>query len=157
MINKGHEFGRDLLVVLVDVRKLYLRLWLILREEKNALKDIQHAQLSQVVAKKNRLLSALAAVEGRRSALLERWAESLQQPISLSLLINQSEEPLRTSLRRVQLSLQRVTDQVRRINTVNDMIVEHSLQNIKRMRSLLAGHSQVDVMTYNTRGKVTSK
>lgn len=143
---------KELIIVLNDLRKLYGHIYFILREEQVALQSVDSEQLSQIVARKNRVLSAIVVSDGRRQALLERIAEQVNGPINLSRVIEAAPADLAKFLRRLQKSLIRLVSEVRHINTVNDMVVEHSLENIKRMRMLSSAAS--GSLSYSPKGKI---
>jgi flagellar biosynthesis/type III secretory pathway chaperone len=154
---KTESIDRLALVLSQSVRR-YEELLALLQHEKEAAIDSDASQLSDVVEQKTELMAVLAALEKKRSRLLQSLAGSLGIPqhgltlsaLSLSL---PADESLR--INRLSASLRSLAAKVQRANDENRQLVLHCLDLV---RSALGFFQQMlhPASVYGASGQVRS-
>lgn len=150
----------NLFVVLQDIRLIQARMLVALRDEQDAVVKLNDQKLSEVVLRKNKLLTMLGVTDSNRSALFEKISDYYEVKESvhvetLSELMALVDKPVQEQFKKILRSLRFFSKCIAELNQVNEMVLEESLKRIQMIRKNLSSLMGVDY--YNAAGQVVSK
>ena len=131
---------KELLKLLEDEIEKFRSLLPIFKEEKEAVFASDHNQLNLTLAKKERLLYNIRALEKKRTHVMNKLAESLElspDELTLKKLARSVKKPYSIRLKNCGLQLLKLTKNISNANMANKGIFAHSLNFVKGALTLL--------------------
>ena len=150
---------KKLLGLLEHATELYQSLFAVVKQEKDAVVDLNLQQLNRACKAKDNLLLKLRILEEQREQLMDRLAADLDcapQEISLTQLSQWVEEPYAGMLRERSANLLSLIQALQEANQQNKFLLSHSLELIQGSYNLLSNAMAANPVYYRS-GDIQNK
>jgi flagellar biosynthesis/type III secretory pathway chaperone len=127
----------------------------VLESKKNALVQLDHHSLEDILTREQAVIEKIVEVESERLRLTERIAESIGAPsgraMRLAELVSYVDDELRDALLEIRDEIREAADRIDRLNRLSGAMTVQSLGHLNLYIALLAGRDP-DAKTYTQQG-----